>query len=68
MQNQDIKTIEQEQIRRFTNYEEFARAYYPESAKAETPAEEHDENHDFGTHLAIQSLNRHAKILKFGDA
>jgi len=31
-------------------------------------ADEHDEEGDFGTHLAIESVNRHAEILKFGDA
>ena len=68
MENQAAETIEQRQIRRFTSYEEFQKAFYPESAKPEGSGEDEDENHDFGTHLAIQSLNRHAEILKFGDS
>lgn len=68
MENQDVERIEQKQIKRFVRYEEFQEAYYPESAEAESATEDRDGNHDFGTHLAIQSLNRHAEILKFGDS
>jgi hypothetical protein len=68
MENQATETTEQRHIRRFTSYEEFQKAFYPESTKPESPEEDQEEDHDFGTHLAIQSLNRHAEILKFGDS
>ena len=68
MDTQDTKPIERKQTRRFTSYEEFERAFYPESAKTESFEGERDENGDFGTNLAIESLNRHAAILKFGDS
>ena len=67
MENRSGETLDQKQIRRFVSYEEFLQTFYPASAGQETPAEEHDDD-DFGANLAIESLNRHADTLKFGDA
>ena len=67
MENQDVETLEPKPIRRFVSYEEFLKAFYPESTGQEAAEEESGED-DFGTNLAIRSLNRHADILKFGDA
>jgi len=64
MENQEIGATGEKQIRRFVGYEEFLNAFYPEFAQAER-AEGPEENGNFGAHLAIESLNRHAEILKF---
>ena len=59
------KQNDQKQIRRFTSYEEFQKVFYPDSAKPDTPVDDDSEDHDFGAHLANESLNRHAAVLKF---
>jgi len=68
MQNQLIETAEQKGPRRFVSYEEFLRAFYPVSAEAEIAKVEAEANDDFGTNLAIDSLNRHADALRFEEA
>jgi len=66
MQNEPIETTEQKGPRRFESYEDFLRAFYPTSAETEIAKAEEEATEDFGTNLAIDSLNRHADILKFG--
>ena len=65
MENLDLETSESKPIRRFVSYEEFLKAFWPDSAENPSTDEE-EENGDFGTNLAIDSLQRHGDILKFG--
>ena len=67
MENPEIQKTEQAAIKRFGSYEEFLKAFYPESAASILVEEEEQEN-DFGTNLAVDSLERHADILKFGSS
>ena len=62
---QQPKQDDQTPVRRFTSYEEFQKAFYPDSSKPEIPVDNIKENCDFGALLATESLNRHAAVLKF---
>jgi hypothetical protein len=59
------KQNEQKLMKRFNSYEEFLKAFYPKST--EEKAKESSENDGFGVELALNSLNRHASILRFRD-
>jgi hypothetical protein len=65
MDNQDAGTTEKP-LKRFATYEEFLKAFYPK-AEANKPVEKEEESGDFGMSLAIDSLRRHAAVLKFGN-
>ncbi len=58
---------DQKPVKRFTSLEEFQKEFYPKSAEHD-PKDESEDNGDFGVELAFDSLNRHANVLRFGQA
>jgi hypothetical protein len=67
MADQVAGQLEQKPVRRFTSYEEFLKEFYPKSTESKAQ-EKSEENGDFGTELALDSLNKHAKALRFSDS
>jgi hypothetical protein len=66
MANQVAEQTEQKPVKRFTSYEDFLKEFYPRSAE-DKAREAREENGDFGGELALESLNRHASSLRFGE-
>jgi len=54
-------------VKRFTSYEEFVKEFYPKEDEQEAQ-QGTDGDGDFGADLAFESMNRHAGLLRFGDA
>jgi len=50
-------------VKRFSSTEEFRKEYYPKSTEQE--AQRRTEEGEFGTDLALGSLDRHAGTLRF---
>lgn len=50
--------------KQYTSVEEFRRKFYPKAVKAEAQCRP-DNNCNFGTQLAKESLNRHVAVLGF---
>lgn len=67
MTDQVAGQLEQKPVRRFITYEEFLKEFYPKSTKTEVQ-EKSEGNRDFGTELALDSLNKYANALRFGDS
>ena len=67
MADQVAGQLEQKPVRRFTSYEEFLKEFYPTSTESKVQ-EKSEENRDFGTELALDSLNKHANALRFSDS
>lgn len=66
MADQVAGQLEQKTMKRFTRYEEFLEEFYPKSTESKAQ-EKTEENRDFGTELALDSLNKHANALRFSD-
>jgi hypothetical protein len=62
MTNQNLEQKEQP-VKRFTSPEEFRREYYPKSTEQEVRRKTEMEG-EFGVELALDSLNRHARVLQ----
>jgi len=65
MADQVIEQVGQKPVKRFTNYEEFLKEFYPKSTEHKAQ-ENADDDKGFGVDLALDSLSRHAGILHFG--
>jgi hypothetical protein len=61
----DQATQGQKAVKRFTTYEEFLKEFYPKSSERQAQQRTEDDG-DFGSELAFDSLNRHAGDLRFG--
>jgi hypothetical protein len=66
MADQIIGRPEEKPARRFTSYDEFLKEFYPKSTEHKAHENAQDEE-DFGVELALDSLSRHANLLRFGD-
>lgn len=67
MDSQDHNENEKEKtVKRFTSYKEFVKEFYPKQERQEAQ-QAAETNGDFGAELAIDSLNKHAGLLRFGD-
>lgn len=67
MADQVAGQLEQKVVKRFITYEEFLKEFYPKSTESEVQ-EKSEGNRDFGTELALDSLNKYANALRFGDS
>lgn len=67
MADQIVEQEEEKPVKRFTTYEEFLKEFYPKASEQEFQ-ERTEGNEEFGVELAFDSLNRHAGVLRFGDA
>ena len=67
MADQVAGQLEQKPVRRFTSYEEFLKEFYPKSTENKVQ-EKSEENGDFGTELALDSLNKHENALRFSGS
>ena len=56
---------DREAVRRFTSFEEFLQEFYPKSCEEQDARREAEGDGDFGIELALESLGRHAGILRF---
>jgi hypothetical protein len=54
-------------VKRFTSYEDFQKEFYPKSSERKKSPERPDDDGEFGVDLAIDSLSRHADVLRFED-
>ena len=67
MADEVVEQTEQKPVKRFTTYEDFLREFYPKSTEQQEARRKTEDDGDFGVGLALDSLNRHANILRFGD-
>jgi len=58
---------EQKPVRRFCSYQEFLKEFYPRSTEQEEAQRKTEGDGDFGVELALESLSRHASVLRFGE-
>jgi len=67
MADEIVEQMDQKPTRRFTSYEDFLKEFYPKSTEQQEAQRKTESDGDFGIELAVESLNRHAGVLRFGE-